>query len=226
MILAARQATGTESLDPADAFVTDAEALAVLNGELAELYDLILENGFGDYYRSTATVTLASNKSLYSFATDFNITDFYEITSIDVLWSSTVTRSAKLFMEAERNRFKRLIPTWSQFTDVWYRPVGNSIEIQPTPQTGVSIQLNYVPQFAPLTDVESTFDSVNQWHWYAIWGLAAFIRQADDDEAGANLALQRKEQQRARVVSMAGRRVEGEPPRVQRSRRYDDEDFF
>lgn len=221
MILSALQVTGTESIDPANAFVTPDEALAVLNGELAETYDTILENGVGDYFRSEVPLTLSAGVSRYSLQADF-----YEIVGVDVVWSSDITRSAKLFMESERNRFRRILPAWSQLCDIWYRPLAAQIEFMPVPLVPVNVTVLYIPTFTPLTDEDKTFDSVNQWHWMAIWGVAAYIAAKDDDKAGAQQFLQRKDSVKARIVSMAGRRIEGEPPRVQRSRRYDDEDSF
>lgn len=219
MIAAARRLTGMESLDPANAFVTDDEALAVLNGELAELYDTIVENGFGDFFRGTTPISLQANQAVYPLGVDI-----YEIASVDVVWSTDIVRSVHLFTEAERNRFKRVRPSWSQYGDIYYRPLGDNIEFIPSPLSPVTVNVNYVPTFTPMVALTDTFNSHNQWHWMAIWGLAAYMRQKDDDEVSAGLALAQKEKQRARVVSMAARRVDGEPPRVQRVRRYQDED--
>lgn len=226
MISFATKATGVDSLDPANAFVTPDELLVVLSAEIAELYDEILLHGFGDFFRSEKTVTLTANKDRYDLAVDFGISDFYEVIGVDILWSSTVVRSAKLFMEAERNRFRRVLPTWSQFCDIWYRPIGSQIQFMPVPQTGVSVTLIYIPQFAGFTETSDQFESYNQWHMMAVYGLCAYIARKDDDEPKAMQYEGLKEKQRARVADMAARRIEGEPPRVQRSRRFDDEDIW
>lgn len=221
MIDAARRLTGTDSVDPANSFVDDYEALAILNGQLAELYDLILEHGFGDYFRSESPLTLVAGTSRYSLPTDF-----YEIVGVDINWSSSVVRSAKLFMESERNRYRRILPAWSQFCDVWYRPLGQQVEFIPVPQSGLSVTVLYIPTFTPLADTASTFDSINQWDWFAIWGLAAAIRHKDDDPVGEANAMNQKALVRERIISMAARRVDGEPPRIQRTRSFDDEDIW
>lgn len=221
MIAAARRLTGTETLDEANAFVTNAEALAVLNGQLAELYDEIVAHGFGDYFRSSQTITIVAGQTLYPL-----LVDVYEIASVDIVWSADIVRTAFLFTEAERNRFRRVAPSWSQFCKVYYRPLGSNIEFIPSPLAGVTARVNYIPAFTPLVALTDTFDSQNQWHWFAIWGLAAAIRSKDDDEPGAALALSEKEKVRDRIRTMAASRVEGEPPRVQRTRRASDlEDF-
>lgn len=219
MIDAARKAAGQETLDPANAFVTNEEALAVLNGEWSEAYDTIIEAGLGDYFRGATPIALSANQSVYPLGEDI-----LEIVSVDVTWSSDIIKSARLFMEAERNRFKRIRPTWSQFGDVYYRPLGDNIEFIPSPLSPVNVTVNYVPTFTPLVALTDTVNSHNQWHWMAIWGLVAYMRAKDDDEINAGIALQRKESQRQRILSMAARRVEGEPARVQRTRRFAYED--
>lgn len=226
MIEMAQRATGTESLDPANAFVTPDELLVALSGELAELYDTILENGFGDYFRSEKAFTLQAGKSRYAFVADIGASDVYEVVGVDVTWSSDIVRSAKLFMEAEHNRFRRILPTWSQLCDIWFRPLGSQIEFMPQPLAGVSVTLLYIPQFTPLASDTETFESQNSWHLMAVYGLAAYIKRKDDDELGAQSFDGLKEKQRQRVTSMASRRVEGAPPRVQRTRSYGDEDDF
>jgi hypothetical protein len=221
MIDTARRITGTESLDQANAFCTDAELLAVLNGELAELHDTIVENHDDPYFKGTLSIVLDPNSSTYPLGIEV-----YKIVSVDMVWSPTIKRDAHRFTEAERNRFQNIRPSWSHLGRVWFRPQGDNIEFIPMPLTAVQVDINYIPTFTPLVTYTDTFNSQNQWHWMAIWGLAAYIRQKDDDETSAGLALSQKAAQKQRVISMAASRVEGEPPRVQRSRRNDDEDFF
>lgn len=221
MITAARRLTSTETQDEANAFVTDAEALAVLNGELAELYDIIVE-AFDDapYFRGEQTITLESGVETYPL-----LADIYKITSVDVVWSADIVKTAKRFTEAERNRFRGLRPSWTQYGKVWFRPVGQNIQFIPKPLSAVSIVVNYTPAFTPLVALSDTFDSQNQWHWAAVWGLAAAIYAKDENEAGVALARAEKEKHQGRIRAQAASRVEGEPPRVQRTRCDDDEDF-
>lgn len=221
MIDTARRLTGTESLDQANAFVTDPELLAVLNGELAELVDVIVENHDDPYFKGVTSITLQPNQTSYPL-----LVDVYKIVSVDIVWTVDIKRSARRFTEAERNSFQRIRPSWSQMGRVWFRPQGDNIEIIPTPLTSVRIDVNYIPAFTPLVAYSDTFNSQNQWHWFAIWGLAAYIRQKDDDEAAAAVCEGKKEKQRQRVISMASSRVEGEAPRVQRINGVsEDEDF-
>lgn len=218
MIALARQLTGTTTLDQANSFMSDADLLAYLNVELASLYDLILENSDDDYYRGSQTVTLANNTTVYPL----NVA-VYKIISVDVIWSSNVVRSAKRFNESERNRFKQLAPTWSYLTDIYYRALGDNIEIQPMPQAGINLLVNYIPAFVPLTSLASTFDSVNQWHMAAVFGLCAIIANKDQDDASAAFFLGKKGEKERMIRALAGTRIVGEAPRVEKTRRRDEE---
>jgi hypothetical protein len=222
MILAARRLTGTETLDEANAFITNAEALMVLNGELAELEDLINENADDDYSRSTYRFTASSGISIYPLPFQA-----YKIISVDVTWSNGVVRDAKRFTEAERNRFRTFRPAWSHNGRVYFRPIGDNLEFIPTPLSTVTIDVNYLPAFTPISSLSETYNSQNGWHMAAVWGLAAAIYLKDDNEAGAAFCDAQKEKQKARVRALAASRVSGEPPRVQRVRNvgWEEDDF-
>ncbi len=221
MILAARRLTGTETLDEANAFVSNAEALAVLNTELQELDDLIIENHDDAYNRGTYRFSVEPSISTYPLP--FSA---YKITSVDVTWSTGITRGAHRFMEAERNRFKDIRPAWSHLGRVFFRVLGDNIEFIPTPLSAVTIDVSYIPSFTPLVALTDTYQSQNGWHMAAVWGLAAAIYLKDDNEQGAAFCDAQKEKQKARVRALAASRVEGEPPRVQRVRtRWDEDDF-
>lgn len=221
MILSARQVTGTETLDQGNSFVTDAEALAVLNGQLAELYDEILQHQFGDYFRGKAEFQSETGRETYPL-----LVDIYEVVSVDVVWSADIVKTVKLARETDRNRYRRVVPSWSPYCDLWYRLLGSNIELMPTPLVAnLTIRISYIPNFTPLVALTDTFDSQNLWHWFAIWGLAAYIRQKDDDEVAASLALSEKEKVRVRIATMASRRIEGDAPRIERRiRTREDED--
>lgn len=215
MVDAARALNNAETLDESNSFVTDAELLVVLNGELAELMDVILENADESYTRGVHPITLEPGSSVYPLPPGN-----YLVTSVDIEWSAGIRRSAHRFTESERNRFRGIQPSWSHFGRVYFRTVGQNIEFIPAPQTAVTALVNYEPAFTPITDIENdTFDSQNGWHLAAVFGLGAYIATKDDNAAKTAYCLTQKERQLERVRSMAGRRIEGEPPRVQRTRR-------
>lgn len=214
MIDIARSITKTETLDEANAFCTDAELLAVLNTELAELEDTVIENQDESYSRGVETIALQAGTSVYPLPVEG-----YKVTSVDIQWTNDIRRSAYRFTEAERNRFRSTIAqSWSHFGKVWYRLIGDNIEFIPKPATPVTALINYTPSFAPLVAYADVYQSQNGWHMAAVFGLAAYIALADSDEAKAALFLQQKERQLARAARMAASRIDGEAPRVQRTR--------
>lgn len=221
MIVAARRATATESLDPSNAFVTDDELLEVLNGELAEVHDTIVENHDDAFFKAIQPIDLESGSETYPLPLSV-----LRITSVDIIWSADIRRTAKHFTEAERNRFRTVRPAWGQFCDVFFRPDGDNIVFLPVPMAAVSVSVNYIPQFTPLLALTDTFNVPNDWHRMAIWGVVMYIRQKDSDEINAAIAEGQKAKQKARIVTMAATRVEGDAPRVQRTRRYDDEELL
>lgn len=216
MIDTARRMTKTETLDEANSFCTDAELLEILNGELAELEDVIMEVQDEDYSAGVHPITLAVGQTLYPLPVEG-----YKVRSVDVQWTTGIRRSARRFMEADRNRFQSTQPYWSQFGRVYFRTLGDNIEIIPAPLSAVTIYVNYTPSFAPLTAYTDVYNSQNSWHLAAQFGLAAYIAQADSNEEKASLLLAQKEAQLNRVRAMAATRVSGEPATIQRVRNRD-----
>lgn len=221
MLDAARALNNAETLDEANSFVTDAELLVVLNTELMELEDEIIASEDEPYNRGSSPITFEAGVSVYPLPVGG-----YKVTSVDIEWSASVRRTARRFTEAERNRFRGIQPSWSHFGKVWFRLLGGNIEFIPTPATAVTAHVNYTPSFTPLTDIDAdVYDSQNGWHMAAVYGVAAYIAGKDDNDAKVAWCELQKNKQLARVRNMAASRIDGEPPRVQRTRRgYEDED--
>lgn len=215
MIDAARALNNAETLDPANSFCTDDELLVILNAEVAEIEDEIIAAQDEPYERGTQIIDLQAGQSLYP------LTEApYKVTSVDVEWSANNRTSARRFTEAERNRFRGIQPSWTAFGKVFFRILGENIEFMPEPLSAVRVYVNYTPSFVPFTDPDTdVYQSQNGWHMAAVFGLASYIADKDkNDELSASMQA-RKAQQLARVRAMAGSRIDGEPPRVQRNRR-------
>lgn len=220
MITNARHLAGMETLDEENAFATDAELLAHLNNELAEIEDEKLKAQDDDYSSNVEAFTLEVGQTVYPLQLDA-----YKITGVDVVWTPSIVRSARRFMNAERNRFMTMAPAWSHLCPVYYRLVGDNLEIIPEPSAELEIRVKYVPNFTPLTDLLDTYNSQNGWHMAAVWGLVVYLREKDDDEPGAMRAQAQKDKQLRRIREMA-ERIDDEPMRVQVVRnRPDWEDF-
>jgi len=219
MILEVRQRANQETTDEPNAFIRDNEIRTWLNAELAELIEVIDENE-DDPYRQTLApaIVTASGTDTYALPADFKA-----IVSVDVYWGTTQVRSAKRFNEWERNRYKAWPQLWGYTMPLYYRTLGQNLVIQPVPQGAVTLYVHYLPAFQPLVNKTDTFDSVNQWHEYAVWGAVAQCQRKDDDDPSYAISMQAKVADRVR--NMVGKRNQAEPPHIAQTRgpwRYDE----
>lgn len=214
MILEVRRLANQECslTDEPNAFIRDSEIQAWLNADLATLCDIIDENE-DDPVRQAISPPITTQAGVDTYGLP---TSIKHITSVDVVWGTNMIRSAKRFNEAERNRFKAWPQYWGYQYPLYYRKLGQNLQIQPLPQGAIVLYVHYVPAFDPLTGPTSTFDSINQWHQYAIYGAVARALKKDDDDPSTWLAL--KEQMAANVRSMIAKQNLGEAPRVTQTR--------
>jgi hypothetical protein len=220
MITRARHMTKTESLDEANSFCTPDELLDQLNDELAEIEDVIAGAQDEEFSSSKYPIDLIIGQTIYGLPVDA-----YKLRSVDVAWTSTVTRSARRFNESQRNRLSTLFPAWTNYGRVYWRTLGNNLEIMPAPTSVVRIYLNYGAAFEPLVDLDETWDSQNGWHMAAVYGLAVYIAMADADTEKATLWSQMKAAQLDRIREQASTRITAEPPTIQRVRYRDEDDW-
>lgn len=216
MILEVRRLANQEcaSADEPNAFIRDAEIQAWLNADLATLCDIIDENEDDPVRQAVApAITTSLGVETYPLPADIK-----HISSVDVVWGQNIQRSARRFQESERNRFKAWPQFWGYQYPLYYRKLGQNLQIQPLPQGAITLYVHYVPAFQPLTSSVSTFDSINQWHQYAIYGAVARAYLKDDDAQNAAIYAGMKEQVAATVRAMISKQNLGEPPRVTQTR--------
>lgn len=148
---------------------TDGTANAVsldtlINGALAELFDVLVAARGHEYYATDATIAVVSGTSLYALPTDF-----YELLSIRLYWDANFIEEMHPMGVRERTRYEMLTNIFERGTPKAYRLQGTqtasarSVEILPIPSRAVTAQIRYIPLFSPLTDDTSTFDGVNGW---------------------------------------------------------------
>lgn len=213
-LLLGRQRANQETLDQAQALVTDAEGTANYNYHLQQIYRELVRSRRG-YYRKDPpqAIVTANGVSAYALAADF-----LEVISVDWNFSLNEVVPIAEYTEAERNRF-RVVPGWYRNQPVAYQLQGNKINFIPTPQGAQSVTVHYVPVFVPLAAPGDTFDGVAGFEDYAIWKLAAFMCTKDDDEITAAYCELQAAGKLSEVKAMAKNRS-GMAPRVQRVRRF------
>jgi hypothetical protein len=149
---------------------TDATANAVdmntlVNGCLAELYDLLVSARGHEYYSTDADIAIVTATSLYPLPTDF-----YELLSIRLQWDNYYIEEMHPMGVRERTAYESLaFGVFERGTPKAYRLQGSqtasarTVEILPVPTRTVTCRIRYIPLFAPLADDTSTFDGVNGW---------------------------------------------------------------
>lgn len=131
-------------------FVSDAELNSYINASYFELYDLLVQKYGNDYYMKEYLFQLVGNQSRYDLPEDF-----FKLLGVDLEISAGPDGYVSLrpFTLAERNRYSTAnVQTWIGVTNLRYRISGNKLWFTPSPQTGQTIRIWYVPRLAELVD--------------------------------------------------------------------------
>jgi hypothetical protein len=154
----------------ANAFVKDSDPTpdaasfdTLVNGAIAELYDLLVSLRGHEYYASDATLAIVAGTSQYPLPADF-----YQLLSVRLEWAAQDFEELKPMGVRERTRYEN-IATWNRGTAKAYRLRGTFtasariIELLPVPSSSVTGRLRYIPICPLLVDDTTTFDDVNDW---------------------------------------------------------------
>lgn len=131
-------------------FITDAELNSYINASYFELYDLLVQKYGNDYYMTQYSFQLQGNVSRYDLPADF-----FKLLGVDLEISAGPDGYVSLrpFTLAERNRYSTAnVQTWIGVTNLRYRLSGNKLWFTPSPQTGQTIRIWYIPRLAELQD--------------------------------------------------------------------------
>lgn len=153
-----------------EAFVVDSDATAnavsldtLINGALAELYDLLVAARGHEYYAADVDLSIVSGTATYALPATF-----YQLLSARIEWAEG--RFEELFPASVLNRTRlENCLTWGEGTPKAYRLRGTqtasaqTFEIFPTPQGTATVAVRYIPAFSLLDDDTDTFDGVNGW---------------------------------------------------------------
>lgn len=131
-------------------FISDAELNSYINASYFELYDLLVQKYGNDYYMKEYSFQLQGNVSRYDLPEDF-----FKLLGVDLQISAGPDGYVSLrpFTLAERNRYSTAnVQTWIGVTNLRYRISANKLWFTPSPQTGQTIRIWYVPRLAELVD--------------------------------------------------------------------------
>ena len=142
-----RQLTRQRADNENSQFVTDTELTRYLNNSWGELYNLICENFNEDYFTTGYTFTLTSGTDTYDLPSDF-----YKSRGVDLVVTSTESVPLRRYNWAQRTRNSLTVYA----RDYRYRIQKGSIVFTPTPSTGDSIKLWYIPSPKRLLSKDTT----------------------------------------------------------------------
>ena len=206
----ARRRANQETLDQANAFITDAEIDENLNYHLEVIYSLLVEAREQNYFRTEGTYLTATQ--------DLALPDFLQIISVDWIRGPGDYVSLSPFMEAERNLLRSVTGGNFNATPMYQlRPTG--LRIYPIPTSATSFYVAYVPKFTRLVVDTDVFEGVAGFEDYAIAKTAAYMLAKDQDTESAAYHEQQAETIRQRIVTDAPQRNAGMPLRIQRNKR-------
>lgn len=131
-------------------FVSDPELNSYINASYFELYDLLVQKYGNDYFMKEYSFQLQGNISQYPLPADF-----FKLLGVDLQISAGPDGYVSLrpFTLAERNRYSTAnVQTWIGVTNLRYRISAGNLWFTPSPQTGQTIRIWYVPRLAELVD--------------------------------------------------------------------------
>lgn len=179
-------------------FITDAELTSYINSSIAELYDLLVSCYGADYYTSSTTFTTVNGTADYALPADF-----YKLKGVDVQMADKYF-TLQPFNWNERNRNTNL--SWGLLTGpaMRYRIVADNLKLVPTPTSGYTVKLWYVPVATKLTSDSDTFSDINQYYEYVITDAA--IKMLQKEESDVTVLMAQKAALTQRIQAMANNR--------------------
>lgn len=209
-------------------FISTAEWNSYINQSYFELYDLLVQK-YGDDYFVAEPVEIPMDGSSYLYPLPdgtlySGAPAFYKLLGVDLQLvnngSPGTFVTVKPFSFQDRNRYA--VPNFQSFygvTNLRYRLQGNNLWLTPTPASGQTIQLWYVPRLTQLVDDDDTVDGISGWTEYII--IDAAIKAMQKEESDVSVLFAQKQAMIQRIEAAAENRDAGNPACVTDSRSSD-----
>lgn len=198
-------------------FVTLPEWNSYINQSYFELYDLLVDS-YEDYYVTGPTVLTTTGSNLITLPNDF-----YKLMGVDGSpGSSNAFVTLKKFNFIARNRYiyPQLPNTLLGIFNPQYRLVGNSLMLIPTPQSGQSIQIWYIPKLTQLLQDTDILKGISGWSEYVICDAA--IKALQKEESDVSILMSQKIALIKRIEESSMNRDAGQPDTISDTRSYSD----
>lgn len=215
-------------------FVTKSEYTVYINQAMFELYDL-LTTVYEDYNVATpAQFVVTGNQFIYPLpngsitfqsgidpSTSFVAEPFYKLLGVDLALNNATNAYVTLnkFNFIDRNRFvyPNTASTIYGVFNMQYRVIGSNIEFIPTPTSGQTIRLWYIPRLRQLLkDNDITTIGTSGWLEYVIVRTAKYV--LDKEESDTSKLDQEILFLKGRIEESAANRDAGQPDRISYTR--------
>mgnify|MGYP003751714377 CR=1 FL=1 len=198
-------------------FITIPEWNSYINQSYFELYDLLVDQ-YEDYFVQTP----------YSFTTDGTTqqyplpNDFYKLIGVDcgLPAQSNGYFTVKKFDFISRNRYvyPNLSSSLLGVFNFQYRLVGNTIMFIPTPSSGQTVRIWYVPKLTQLLQETDILTGVSGWSEYVI--VDAAIKALRKEESDVTLLMNQKMALLKRIEDSSMNRDAGQPDTISDTRSW------
>lgn len=204
----------------ANSFIIDSDATAnavsldsLVNQAIAKFYDLLVTARGHEYYAQDTTLTMAVGTATYTLPATF-----YQLLTATLQWDTQNYENLRDTSAYERSNYQNW-QTWARWSLKAFRLRGTqgasaqTLELFPTPSiSGTPLVVRYIPQFQPLTDDVTGFDSVNGWEKFIALAAAIDYRTAAGKDLGNLASLYQEELER--IQSMADKRAANFAPTI------------
>lgn len=209
-------------------FVSSSEWALYINQSYFELYDLLVTL-YEDYFLAPAFSIVTNGQQFYNLPDGLTVTDsvtglvaapYYKMLGVDCgLGNSTnAWSSLKKFDFSSRNRyvFPNVQSTYLGVFNLQYRVMGNQIQFIPTPSSGQTVRLWYIPRLKQLCQDTDIMDGISGWTEYVI--VDAVIKALMKEEGDVSGLMLRKEALLKRIEDSAMNRDAGQPDTISDTR--------
>jgi len=191
-------------------FFSDEEINDYVNTGLGELHDILVSK-FEDYYVSSASFSLVSGTSSYSFSS-IGLGDFYKLLAVDLTTGNDTVRMKRItWPDRNKHSYDNAVYNERGYASYEYSIRGEAIRLTPEPDSTDTITVYYVPSFSKLgSDSDKTSESVeSNWEEYAI--VSAAIRMREKEETSTTSLERELDRITARIEEASKDRDAAEP---------------
>ena len=180
----------------ADSFITETELTRLVNMKRRELYDILVAARGADYFATETTIAIASDISRYNLPADF-----YELASLTLEWTD---QDKELMFPVGSTRLRIAFDgnwrKWSRYDAKAYRLRASQLEFLPTPTSGVTARLQYVPVCVDLVADGDTDNWINGWEKMLTLGVAIEMREIEKRPSNALVAMYQEQLERVEAL--------------------------